>query len=127
MKLDPDSTLKRLRRVAWIATGVFSLGGLVWGLPFAVGALSGGLLALVNLHLIESVVQGMTAKRPGWLSWLGVFGILLRYILLSLALFVIIGVWHANVVAIALGLSAPVAAVFVECGLYFYREFMAKS
>jgi len=54
------------------------------------------------------------------------FGVLFRYILLCIALFVIIGVWHANVVAVALGFSAPVAAVFVECGLHAYQEFKAE-
>ena len=51
---------------------------------------------------------------------------LLSWVLLCIALFVIIGVWHANVVAVALGFSAPVAAVFVECGLYAYQELKAE-
>jgi len=102
------------------------MGGLVWGHPFVVGALSGGCLALVNFYTFERVVQRMTAERPKRLSWLGIFGILMRYILLCFVLFVIINVWDANVVAIALGLSAPVVAVFVECGIYYW-EFIAKS
>ncbi len=71
-------------------------------------------------------VKNLTGEKPGRLSWLGLFGLLFRYILLGIALFVIIGVWHANVVGLAFGLSAPVAAVFVECGLYAYQEFKAE-
>ena len=68
-------------------------------------------------------MRRLTGDRPESVSWLGVFGVLLRYILLCIALFVIISVWQADVVALAVGLSAPVVAVFVECGLYVSREF----
>ena len=81
---------------------------------------------MVGLGGIAHLVDRLSTQRPVSLSWLGVFGLLFRYILLCIALFVIIGVWHANVVAVALGFSAPVAAVFVECGLYAYQELKAE-
>lgn len=106
--------------------GVFSLAGLAFGLSSLLGALAGGVFALANFEAIARLVAKLTGDEPGSASWLGVFGVLVRYILLCIALFVIIGVWHANVVAVALGFSAPVAAVFVECGLYAYQEFKAE-
>ena len=78
---------------------------------------------MANLDVLGRLVKNLTAERPRRVSWLGVFGVLLRYVLLSIALFVIIGVWHANVVGLALGFSAPVAAVFVECGNHAYRAY----
>lgn len=81
---------------------------------------------MVGLAAIAHLVGGLVADRPATVSWLGVFGLLFRYILLCMALFVIIGVWHASVVAVALGFSAPLAAVFVECGLYAYQELKAE-
>ncbi len=84
---------------------------------------------MANLDVLGRLVKNLTAERPRRVSWLGVFGVLFRYILLSIALFVIISVWHANVVGLALGFSVPVAAVFVECGIYIrraYRESKAE-
>ena len=122
MSPDPDASLARLRRVAWGAVVVFTLGGLAFGLPYFLGVLAGGVLAMVNFDTLGRLVGKLTGDKPALWSWLSVFGLLFRYILLCLALFVIISVWHANVVALALGFSAPVAAVLVECGLYAYRE-----
>ncbi len=126
MNLAPDASLARLRRHAIWAVGIFALAGLVFGLRFFIGALAGGVFAIANFEAITRLVGNLTGDKPGSVSWLGVFGVLFRYILLCIALFVIIGVWHANVVAVALGFSAPVAAVFVECGLYAYQEFKAE-
>ena len=78
---------------------------------------------MANLDVLGRLVKNLTAERPRRVSWLGVFGVLFRYILLSIALFVIISVWHANVVGLALGFSVPVAAVFIECGILAYRAY----
>lgn len=126
LALAPDASIDRLRRHAIWAVGLFALGGLWFGAKFFVGALTGGLFAVVNLEALVRLVGKLTGDAPPSVSWLGVFGVLFRYILLCIALFVIIGVWHANVVAVALGFSAPVAAVFVECGLYAYQELKAE-
>jgi len=126
MNFTPDASLVRIRRVSWIAVGVFSLGGFFWGRSYLLGTISGGALAMAGLGGVTYLVGRLAAQRPAKGSWLGVLGLLFRYILLSIALFVIIGVWHANVVAVAIGLSAPLAAVFVECGLYAYQELKAE-
>ncbi|TDI34585.1 MAG: ATP synthase subunit I [Acidobacteria bacterium] len=123
MNLDPDVSMARFRRHAWWATAIFSLLGFIYGFRFFLGVLSGGLLAIANLDILARLVKKLTAERPGRVSWLGLFGVLFRYILLSIALFVIISVWHANVVGLALGFSVPVAAVFVECGMYARRAY----
>jgi hypothetical protein len=122
----PDASLARLRRHAVWAAGIFALGGLFWGPKFFLGAVGGAVFALANFEALSWMVSKLTGTKPQTTSWLGVVGVLFRYILLSIALFVIIGVWHANVVAVALGFSAPVAAVFVECGLYAYQELRAE-
>lgn len=126
LALAPDASIARLRRHAIWAVGVFALGGLWFGPRFFLGAFTGGVFAIVNLEAIVRLVGKLSGDKPESVSWLGVFGVLFRYILLCIALFVIIGVWHANVVAVALGFSAPVAAVFVECGLYAYQELKAE-
>ena len=122
----PDASLARLRRHAIWAAGIFALGGVFFGPKFFLGAVAGGVFALMNFEALAWMVGKLTGDKPGSVSWLGVFGVLFRYILLCIALFVIIGVWQANVVAVALGFSAPVAAVFVECGLYAYQTLKAE-
>jgi len=127
MNLSPEASLTRLRRVAWGAAALFSLGGLFFGIPVFLGVFSGGLLATANFEGLGRFVGNLGEERPSGSSWLGVFGLLFRYILLCSALFVIIGVWRVNVVALAVGFSAPVAAVFVECVIYAYRESKTQS
>lgn len=126
LALDPDASIARIRRVGWGAVGVFTVGSLFWGGAHALGALSGGVLAMAGFEAVVRLVSRLTAEKPRSLSMLGVLGLLFRYILLCIVLFVIISVWRANVVALAVGISAPVAAVFVECGLYTYQELKAE-
>jgi hypothetical protein len=122
--LDEDArrTIRRIHRASIVAVCLFSLGAAVWGTPFLIGVVGGGVVSIIGFASLVRLVERLTQARPTLGSWLSILGVLFRYILLSLALFVIIGVWHANVVAVALGLSAPVAAIFVEAGLRLYRE-----
>ena len=122
----PDASLARIRRHAIWAASLFALGGLVFGPKFFLGATAGGVFALAPFEALAWMVGKLTGDRPPTVSWLSVFGLLFRYILLCIVLFVIIGVWQANVVAVALGFSAPVAAVFVESGIYAYHELKAE-
>ena len=126
MNLEPEASLARVRRLAWGSLVVFTVIGLWWGGRVSLGVVCGGVLALVNFEAIARVAGQLTARQPGKLSGIGVLGVLFRYILLSAVLFAIISVWQVNVVALALGFSAPVAAVFVECGLHAYQELKAE-
>lgn len=116
-----------MRRVALASLAVFSLGAVFWGASFLLGVVAGGGIAMAGFAALVGIVERLTDERPGGLAWLSVAGLVLRYILLSLVLFVIIGVWRANVVAVALGFSAPVAAVFAEAGLHLYRELRSRT
>lgn len=126
LKFDPDASIARVRRLGWGAAAAFTVGALFWGWSHVLGALSGGLAAMGGFEALVRLVGRLTAERPRAISLMGVVGVVFRYILLCIVLFVIIGVWRANVVALAIGISAPVAAVFVECGLYTYQELKSE-
>ena len=124
---DGERTLRRIQRNAVASIVLFSLGAIAWGPSFLLGVVSGGLIALLGFAGLARMVTRLTGDRPRGFSWLSLLGVLFRYILLALALFVIIGVWRANVVAVALGFSAPVAALFVEAGLRIYWELRSRT
>jgi hypothetical protein len=126
LKFDPDTAERRLRKTSWAAVLVFSLLGLVWGLPAAAAVAAGGILSALNVEGLARLVRVVTVRSSQKASWLTILGVGFRYLLLGVGLFVIVSVWHANVVALSLGLSAPVAAVLLEWGLDSMREFRSR-
>ena len=126
MNFDPESAERRLRLNSWALVVGTSLFGLLWGPSFAAPVAAGGILSALNLEGLARTVQVVTSRSARSASWLTVAGVGLRYLLLGVALFVIVGVWRANVVALSLGLSAPVAAVVLEWGLESMRVFRSR-
>ena len=122
MSWNPVLSIARIRKISLWLVIVFAFGGVLFGLGFSLGVVLGGLIAMVNLAVFVSLVSKLIGTKPKRISWLGSGGVLFRYILLCIALFVIIGIWHVNVVALALGLSTVFVAAFIECVLYAYRE-----
>ena len=107
------------RRVGWLGVGITAAAaaaGLSWGVDFAVSVAAGGLLALAHFSALHWMVERVAQPSPTRGSKLAILGFALRYVLLGAALYVIFAVWKANVVAVSLGLSAPVAAIFFEWG-----------
>ncbi len=105
------------RRLGWLAVGLTGLVtglGLLGGVDFAASVAAGGLIALVNYGALIWIVGRVAQPSPRRGTKLAVLGFGLRYALLGVALYVIFAVWNANVVAVSLGLPAPVAAIFFE-------------
>jgi hypothetical protein len=123
----PEASERRLILTSWGLVGVFALLGLFWGLPSAAAVAAAGALAALNVEGLARLVGIVTARSPARGSLLAVLGVGLRYLLLGLALFVILSVWRANVIAVSIGLSVPVAAIFLEWGLSSMREFGSDS
>ena len=105
-----------LLRLAVGVTAATTAVGLLWGVDFALSVAAGGLLALLNFSALRFMVERVAQPSPTRGTRLAVLGFGLRYALLGAALYVIFAVWKANVVAVSLGLSAPVAAIFFEWG-----------
>lgn len=118
---EPEPTLGRLRRLAWGSTAVLAILGLFWGRSFSLSVLAGAAIAMVNYSAIERLTEGLTRREPRRASWLAVVWLALRYVLLVSVLYVIFAHWRASVVAVILGLSVPVVAVFAELALESYE------
>jgi hypothetical protein len=123
---DPDASQKRLRRKSWSLVALMTAFGLFWSPSIAGSIAAGGALAALNVEGLARTVDVLTLRAARRASWLAVLGLGLRYLLLGLGLFVIVTVWRANVLALSLGLSAPVLAVVWELGLESKREFRSR-
>lgn len=127
MKLDPEAAERRLRLTSWIFVGLMSGVALAWGVRIGLAVAAGGVLSTFNLQGLVHLAHLLTSTTPRKASWLTALGVALRYLLLGVGLFVIVSVCRANVVALSIGLSAPVFAVFFELGLATFREFRSQS
>ena len=110
----PAAAERRVGRLAVGLTGLATVLGLLGGVDFAASVAAGGFIALVNYGALSWFVDRVAQPRPRRGAMLAVLGFGLRYALLGGALYVIFAVWNANVVAVSLGLSAPVTAIFFE-------------
>jgi hypothetical protein len=124
---DPDASERRLRRSSWLLVLGLSFAGLLFGAAFAAAVLAGGALSALNMEGLVRLVHRVTSGPSDRASWLAVFGVGFRYLLLGIGLFVIVSVWRVNVIALSLGLSAPAAAVFLELVRDALREFRSHS
>ena len=127
MKFDAEAAERRLRRTSWLLVALTSIAALAWGASIALAVAAGGVLSTLNLEGLVRLVDLLTSTTPRKASWLAVLGVVLRYLLLGVGLFVIVSVCRANVVALGLGLSAPVFAVFLELGLATFGEFRSHN
>jgi D-alanyl-lipoteichoic acid acyltransferase DltB (MBOAT superfamily) len=126
LRFDPDSAERRLRRNSWLLVLISSLLALFWGPLTAAAVAASGALAALNVEGLSRLVGLVVSRSPRSASLLTVVGVGFRYLLLGVGLFVIVGVWRANVFAVTLGLSAPVLAVFLEWGFDSMREFRSR-
>jgi hypothetical protein len=123
LSFDPEASERRLRRTSWLLVAALTVGGLPFGAGFAAGVFAGGTLSALNMEGLVHLVRWVTAVSSGRASWIAVIGVAFRYLLLGIGLFVILSVWRVNVLALSLGLSAPVAAVVLELARDTVREF----
>jgi hypothetical protein len=126
LNFEPEAAERRLRRNCWLLVGLSTLLALAWGLAPAAAVAASGALSALNVEGLSRTVSFLAARSAKKASTLSVVGVFLRYLLLGVGLFVIFGVWRANVIAVTFGLSAPVLAVFLEWGLDSMREFRSK-
>ena len=113
---NPEFSLKKVVRLAWILVFVGALSELVIFLSIS-GALcltAAGSVAIINFRWLEMVIERVV--QPGKPSYdlSSIFQIIGRFVLLALVLAAVAWLPHIDPVAIVLGFSAPVAALIVE-------------
>lgn len=127
MKSDPEVAESRLRLTSWLLVVLMSVAALAFGARIAGAVAAGGILSTLNLEGLVRMVHFLTSATPRNASGLAVLEVALRYLLLGVGLFVTISVCRANVVALSLGLSAPVFAVVLEWTRGTMREFRSHN
>jgi hypothetical protein len=118
---------RRLRRNSWALVGALSVASLWFGAGFAASVLGGGALSSLNMEGLIRLINAATSRPTERASVIAILWVFFRYLLLGIGLFVIVSVWRLNVLALSLGLSAPVAAVFLEFARDAKREFRNHS
>jgi hypothetical protein len=127
LNFDPEASERRLSRTSWLLVAALTVASLPFGVGFAAGVLAGGALSALNMEGLVHLVRWVTALSSGRASSVAVLGVGFRYLLLGIGLFVILSVWRVNVLALSLGLSAPVAAVVLELARDTVREFRNRN
>lgn len=108
----PSSILKDIEKSSWVILGVLSSSTyIVVSFPFAIGVFLSGALALGNFICMEVYFERIFRRNgfhPKWWEHI-IYG--LRFIILLGSIACLIGWGHIPVLAIILGISAPLMGI----------------
>ena len=115
-------TPRRLKLANWLVLAVLVVGGFIWrGKEFALGILVGGLVAVVNFHLLHQALKG-TLERAAALSPEEAKGQakaffaarqLLRFFALLVIIFLLVSQGWMNIFGLVVGLSTVVLTLIL--------------
>jgi hypothetical protein len=120
----PDVVVRRIRRIAVAAWGVFSVPVLITGgWRGLIGLTCSGLVTMINFLWLEEIVEALLQPTPR--RHLGRLTVrtLSRYALLGVALLVTIFVARINAVSVLLGFSVVVVGIMGEAVYSTIRSF----
>jgi hypothetical protein len=113
--MDPMSP-RHLKIANWVVLALLVLGGLIWqGKEFALGVLVGGLVVVVNFHVLDRLLQNTLNRArvgPGWdkgqaQAWFAGKH-LLRFLALAAIVAVLVIKEWVNIWGLVVGLSTVV-------------------
>ena len=111
---------RRLKIANWSVLAVLVLAGYLWrGREFALGVLVGGLVVVVNFHLLHQALKGMLeplAAHPQEGSRAKAFFAarqLLRFFVLLAIIFLLVGQGWVNIFGLLVGLSTVVLTLML--------------
>ncbi|HEY9072551.1 MAG TPA: ATP synthase subunit I [Desulfobaccales bacterium] len=115
-------TPRRLKLANWLVLAALVVGGFIWrGKEFALGILVGGLVAVVNFHLLHQALKG-TLERAAALSPEEAKGQakaffaarqLLRFFALLVIIFLLVSQGWMNIFGLVVGLSTVVLTLIL--------------
>ncbi|HZE21515.1 MAG TPA: ATP synthase subunit I [Desulfobaccales bacterium] len=117
-----DITSPRHLKIAnWLVLAVLVLAGFIWrGREFALGILVGGLVMVVNFHLLHHALRGtfeQLAQRPkeaaGQARAFFAARQMLRFLALVLIIFLLVGHGLVDVLGLVVGLSTVVLTLIL--------------
>lgn len=115
-------TPRRLKIANWLVLGGLVVAGFIWGgREFALGILMGGLVAVINFHLLHQALKGML-ERAAALSPEEAKGRakaffaarqLLRFFALLAVIFLLVSQGWVNIFGLVVGLSTVVLTLIL--------------
>ena len=115
-------TPRRLKMASWLVLAVLIVAGFIWqGQEFALGVLVGGLVAVINFHLLHQALKGMLeraaagspeeAKGPAKAFFAA--RQMLRFFALLVIIFLLVGYGWVNIFGLVVGLSTVVLTLIL--------------
>jgi len=115
-------TPRRLKIASWLVLAVLTVAGFIWqGKEFALGILVGGLVAVINFHLLHQALKGMLERAAagspeeakGRAKAFFAARQLLRFFALLLVIFLLVSHGWVNIFGLVVGLSTVVLTLIL--------------
>jgi diacylglycerol kinase len=115
-------TPQRLKITSWLVLAVLGVAGFFWqGKEFALGVLVGGLVAVINFHLLHQALKGMLERAAtgspeeakGRAKAFFAARQLLRFFALLVVIFLLVSHGWVNIFGLVLGLSTVVLTLIL--------------
>ncbi len=115
-------TPRHLKIANWLVLGGLVVAGFIWGgREFALGILVGGLVAVINFHLLHQALKGMLARAAapspeeatGRAKAYFAARQLLRFFALLAVIFLLVSQGWVNIIGLVVGLSTVVLTLIL--------------
>jgi diacylglycerol kinase len=115
-------TPRRLKIANWLVLAVLTVAGFIWqGKEFALGILMGGLVAVINFHLLHQALKGMLERAAagspeeakGRAKAFFAARQLFRFFALLLVIFLLVSHGWVNIFGLVVGLSTVVLTLIL--------------
>jgi hypothetical protein len=115
-------TPRRLKIANWLVLAVLTAAGFIWqGQEFALGILAGGLVAVINFHLLHQALKGMLERAAagspeearGPAKAFFAARQMLRFLALLVIIFLLVGYGWVNIFGLVVGLSTVVLTLIL--------------
>ncbi len=114
-------TPRGLKTANWVVLAVLTVGGFFWqGPKFALGILVGGLVVVVNFHLLHQALKGMleraatgSPEATGTAKTFFAARQLLRFFALLFVIYLLVGQGWVDVIGLVVGLSTVVVTLIL--------------
>lgn len=123
-------TARRLKIANWLVLAVLVVAGFFWqGRDFALGVLTGGLVVVLNFHLLHQALKGMLERAAtgspeeakGRARAFFAARQFLRFFVLLLVIYLLVGHGWVNIFGLLLGLSTVVVTLMLAAVIEVIR------
>jgi ATP synthase I subunit len=123
-------TPRRLKIANWLVLAVLVVAGFIWqGQEFALGVLAGGLVVVVNFHLLHQALRGMLERAAagspeearGQARAFFAVRQLLRFFALLLVIYLLVSHGWVNIFGLVLGLSTVVLTLILAAIIEVFK------